>query len=143
MRNGSREGDWQCPNPSCVNNSGPLCYAFRTECNKCGAPKPADGSGTVPPFAAYSHHADGADASFPPASSGGEYDTGNATTATATEGTDGIDRYAEAEAATEAGGAPDLEAANGGAGVDAAADDGSDADPECGRKRGREEEDEQ
>ncbi|RWS28258.1 RNA-binding protein cabeza-like protein [Leptotrombidium deliense] len=33
---GSRQGDWRCPNMSCNNNN----FAWRTQCNRCQAPKP-------------------------------------------------------------------------------------------------------
>mmetsp|Transcript_30628 Transcript_30628/g.55880 ORF Transcript_30628/g.55880 Transcript_30628/m.55880 type:complete len:321 (+) Transcript_30628:104-1066(+) len=38
----SRPGDWQCPNQSCV-NSVKMVFARKTECPKCGHPKPSSG----------------------------------------------------------------------------------------------------
>jgi hypothetical protein len=103
----------------------------------------------VPTFAAYPHA--GGDANFPPSSTGGgEYDSGNPTAATLTEGTEDTDRYAEpatTEAATEAAAvAVEAEIVSGGADVAAWADgddEGEEGDAERGRKRGREDEDEQ
>ncbi|GBG73807.1 hypothetical protein CBR_g17146 [Chara braunii] len=40
-RGSERDGDWLCPNPSCANSN----FARRTECNKCGAPRPAGAGG--------------------------------------------------------------------------------------------------
>ena len=36
---GGRQGDWRCPEPSCNNNN----FSWRNECNRCKAPRPADG----------------------------------------------------------------------------------------------------